>query len=385
MYGASFLAGSFGRASRDLVRILFLNWRDIQSPKAGGAELLTHEIAKRLAIKHEVAWFSSRANGQSSEELIDGVRVVRRGSEATTRLLAPAFARRANWDVVVEEINTLPYFAHMWSAVPSVLFIPQLAREVWWYEAPKPIAWAGWAAEPLYLSAYRRIHGITISDSTLSDLRRLGMRAPIDVVPMGVSTPALAELPAKEPRAALVAVGRLVRSKRFDHAIRVLSNLRVSHGSARLTIIGEGRERTNLERLTERLGLADAVRFTGRVDEETKVELMQHAGVLIACAVREGWGLTTTEAARLGTPAVAYDVPGLRDSVIDEKTGLLTAPSPEALAQAIRRILDDRPFYDALRTVAWESWRDVSWDRTAESFERVLLSTVSRDGVSVRG
>lgn len=359
------------------MRVLLLNWRDIRSPRAGGAELLTHEIAKRLATAHEVTWFTSRSAEQPPEEEIDGVRVVRRGSEFTTRFFAPRFARRAKWDVVVEEINTLPYFAHAWGVSPSVLFIPQLAREVWWYEAPKAVAWAGWAAEPLYLAAYRRVRGITISASTCADLRRLGLRASIDVVPIGVSTPALSELTAKTPRSSLVAVGRLVPSKRFDHAIRALAKLRESHSAARLTIIGEGRERTSLERLAGRLGVGDAVRLAGRVSEDEKVQVLREADVLVACAVREGWGLTTTEAARLGTPAVTYDVPGLRDSVIDDQTGLLTEPTPEALAAGVRRLLDDRRRYDALRKAAWERWRHVSWDLTAESFERSLLSTIS--------
>jgi glycosyltransferase involved in cell wall biosynthesis len=369
------------------VQILLLNWRDIRSPRAGGAEVLTHEIARRLAARHGVTWFTSRAEGQPGEEEIDGVRVVRRGSEATTRLFAPSFARGVSWDVVVEEINTLPYFAHMWSSAPAVLFIPQLAREVWWYEAPKVIAWLGWAAEPVYLAAYRRVNAITISESTCTDLRRFGLRRRIDVLPMAASTPALPALPElapSEPRGELVAVGRLVPSKRFDHAIRALVKLRESHGSARLTIIGEGRERINLEHLAERLSLGEAVHFPGRVTEETKADLLERADVLVACAVREGWGLTTTEAARVGTPAVAYDVPGLRDSIVDGKTGLLTRPTPLALAEGVKRLLDDRSYYDSLRTAAWQRWRDVSWDRTAASFERALLSAVPPEATALR-
>ena len=358
------------------MQILFLNWRDIRSPKAGGAEMFTHEIAKRLVARHEVTWFTSRAHAQPREEEIDGVRIVRRGSETTTRLFAPAFARRASWDVVVEEMNTLPYFAHVWSSAPTVLFIPQLAREVWWYEAPKVLAWLGWSAEPLYLAAYRNVRAITISDSTSTDLRRFGLRERIDVLPVAVSTPALGELDPKQPGGELVAVGRLVSSKRFDHAIHALAKLRESHAAARLTIIGEGAERTNLEDLAERLGLEKVVRFTGRVSEAEKVALLQQADVLVACAVREGWGLTTTEAARLGTPAVGYDVSGLRDSIVDGETGLLTRTTPVDLAEAVSRLLDDRPRYDSLRLSAWQRWRDVSWDKTAASFEHALLSGV---------
>jgi glycosyltransferase involved in cell wall biosynthesis len=362
------------------VKILILNWRDIRSPGAGGAEVLTHEIARRLAARHAVTWITSRADGQQAEEEIDGVRIVRRGSEATTRIFAPGLARRDRWDVVVEEINTLPYFAPAWSSAPVVLFMPQLAREVWWYEAPRALAWPGWAAEPLYLRAYRGVNAVTISDSTCTDLRRLGLRGQIDVVPMAVSTPAVSELAPKEPTGKLVAVGRLVPSKRFDHAIRALADLRESHGSARLTIVGDGPERANLEHLARELGLSEAVRFTGRVPDETKAGLLEQADVLVACAVREGWGLTTTEAARLGTPAVGYDVPGLRDSIVDGRTGLLTKPSPSSLAQGVRRLLDDRDLYRSLRAAGWAHVRDLTWDRTTASFERALLSAVSTDG-----
>jgi glycosyltransferase involved in cell wall biosynthesis len=329
-----------------------------------------------------VTWFASRVAGQPDEEEIDGVRVVRRGSEVTTRLFAPAFARSARPDILVEEINTLPYFSPVWARVPTVLFIPQLAREVWWYEAPKMLAWLGWLAEPAYLAAYRGVSAITISHSTERELRGLGVRKSIEVLPMAVSTPALDELPPKEPAGQLVAVGRLVPSKRFDHAIRALSALQEVHPSARLTIIGDGRERTNLEGLAARLRLGEAVRFAGRVTDETKVDLLKRADVLVTCAVREGWGLTTTEAARVGTPAVAYDVPGLRDSVVDGITGVLTPPSPAALADGIRRLLDDRDQYTRLRVAAWERWRDASWDETATSFERALVSAGSYDAAA---
>ncbi len=110
------------------MKLLILNWRDLRSPRAGGAELLTHEIAKRLVVRgHEVTWFTSRPDGLAAEEEIDGVRIVRRGSELTTRLHAPSFARRGTFDVVVEQINTLPYFAPLWSRAPTRR-APQSAR-----------------------------------------------------------------------------------------------------------------------------------------------------------------------------------------------------------------------------------------------------------------
>ena len=356
------------------MRILILNWRDIRSPKAGGAEALTHEVARRLAERHEVTWFTSQPQGQAETEEVEGVEIVRRGSELTTRLFAPRFGRRRRWDVVIEEINTLPYFAPQWSRAPVVLFSPQLAREVWWYEAPRVLAPIGWMTEPLYLKAYRRVDAITISPSTANDLRGLGLRKRIDILPMAVSTPALPALPPKKVTGKLVAVGRLVRSKRFDHAIQALAQVQVSVPNADLTIIGEGDEKQNLSRLARDLGLADSVTLTGRVTEAKKAQLLEESDVLIACSVREGWGLTPTEAARLGTPAVGYDVAGLRDSIIHGRTGLLSDEIPRSLAAAIIRLLQDNGTYDSLRRQAWEEWKDLSWERTAESFEQFLAA-----------
>jgi glycosyltransferase involved in cell wall biosynthesis len=358
------------------VRILILNWRDPRSPRAGGAETLTHEVARRLAAHHEVVWFTSRPPGLPAEEVVDDVRVVRHGSEVTTRLFAPRFARAADWDVVVEEVNTLPYLAPLWARSPTVLFIQQLAREVWWYESPRLLAPLGYAIEPAFMAAYRSVAAVTISASTRDDLRRLGIRAPIHIIPIAVSTPLLCELPPKEISGQLVAVGRLVPSKRFDHAVRALAEVRRAVESATLTIVGDGPERDGLNHLSEEVGLRDAVHLMGRVPEREKVEILRRSDLLVACSAREGWGLTVTEAARLGTPSVAYDVPGLRDSIVNGRTGVLTGPSPTALAQAVTQVLQSPVQYTQLRERAWRQWRELSWDRTAAAFERALYDSI---------
>jgi glycosyltransferase involved in cell wall biosynthesis len=355
------------------MRILILNWRDPRSPRGGGAELLTHEVAQRLVVRgHEVTWFSSRPDGLPAEETVDGVRIVRRGSELTTRWFAPAFARRLQPDLIVDEVNTIPYFAPQWSRVPVLFWINQLAREVWWHEAPKPLAALGYASEPLYLQAYRSTPTVTISESTRDDLLRLGSHARIDVMPMAVNTEPLAELPSKRLEGHLLAIGRLAPSKRYDHAIRALAELRRTHPAATLTIIGDGPERERLESLARELGIADAVALTGRVDEAEKTRLLTDSDVLVGTSAREGWGLTVTEAAVRGTPAVVYDVPGFRDSVVDGRTGLLAGETPRSLVHAIRPILDDRVLYDRLRAGARRQARMLDWDRTADAFEAAV-------------
>src|SRR5262249_28984955 len=176
-------------------------------------------------------------------------------------------------------------------------------------------------------------------------LRRSGIGPRIAALPLAVDTPAVEELHAKDRDGRLVAVGRLTPSKRYDDAIRALAILRRSVPSATLTIAGEGRDRTRLEQLAAELGLEPAVAFPGRSSEVEKNALLTAADVLVGCSVREGWGLTVTEAARRGTPSVAYDIPGFRDSIADGATGLLTAAHPAALAASVARMLGDAGLY----------------------------------------
>lgn len=352
------------------MRLLLLNWRDIASPRAGGAELLTHEVAKRLVVRgHDVTWFTSRPPGAAASEEIDGVQIVRRGSELTTRLFAPSFARGRTFHLIVEQINTLPYFAPLWSRAPTVVHVNQLAREVWWYEAPKALAAIGYLVEPLYLQAYRRTPAITISASTAADLRRVGLRGRIDVIPMAVNTEPVEVLPPKRLEGHLVAIGRLAPSKRYDHAIDALALLQQTHPHATLTIVGHGREQAALEERARSLGVGEAVRLTGSLDESEKTELLTAADLLVGTSAREGWGLTVTEAALRGTPAVVYDVPGFRDSVLHERTGMVVRQEPASLAAAARRLLEDPTRYEQVRARAFANAATLSWEKTADAFE----------------
>ena len=360
-------------AVKALMRILLLNWRDIRSERGGGAERVTHEVARGLVERgHDVTWLSSRSDDQHLDEVIDGVRVIRRGSELTTRFFAPQTARRVRPDVVLEEINTLPYLSPLWSNAPVLLYMNQLARAVWWYEAPLVVATVGYVAEPLYLRAYRRCDAVTISASSRDDLRRVGIGGTISIAPMVADVERVAVLDAKSRVGALVAVGRLTPSKRYNHAIAALARLRMRYPSATLTLIGDGRSRRALEHAADAAGVADAVHFAGRVSEAEKAAILAASDVLVGTSVREGWGLTVSEAAARGTPSVVYDIPGFRDSVIDGRTGLLVPAHPQALADGIARLLDDSELYDRLRTEAWRRSESPSPRGTIDSFEQAL-------------
>lgn len=368
------------------MRLLLLNWRCPSNPRAGGAERLTLRIAEHLVRwGHTVTWFAAAFPGAPAQERLNGVSIVRAGGQATVHLRAYAWFRRhgrGQFDVVVDEINTIPFFAHLYAGLPTVAFVMQLAREVWWYEAPWPLALAGYLAEPVYLRAYRRQPVITISASSAASLRAQGLRGPMAVIPMATdfdAEPVLPALDTKEAEWTLVSLGRVVASKRVDHLLRALPHLRQLGYPARLWVVGPvtPQDQARLARLAARLGVGQAVTFWGRVDETQKRALLRQAHVLAACSVREGWGLMVTEANLVGTPAVVYAVPGLRDSTRHGETGLVTPPNPIALAQGIAQLLSDPQLYARVRRAAWERARDLNWSATAQHFLKAIEGVLS--------
>ncbi len=329
------LAGRLAAGER--LRILVCNWRDLAHPRAGGAEVYTHRVARAwVAAGHEVTWFCAAAPGRPSFEEVDGIRIVRRGGALTVYREARRYYRRigaGRFDLLVDEVNTRPFGAAQWAGTtPVVALAHQVAKEVWFHELPWPLAVLGrYFLEPIWLRRLRRVPVLTVSDSSAASLAAFGL-TDVAVVPEGVDP---VERPAveREPVPTVVWVGRLSPNKRPDHAVEAFRRLRASLPDARLWLIGSGPMEEAL-----RAALPPGATLLGRVSEVEKRERLARAHCLIATSVREGWGLTVTEAAQVGTPAVAYDVAGLRDSVA-ASGGVLIPPSPNALADALAACL----------------------------------------------
>jgi glycosyltransferase involved in cell wall biosynthesis len=326
-----------------------------------------------------VEWFSSSFGGAPDEETIEGVRIVRAGRQWTVHLAALRRYRgrlSQHFDIVVDEVNTIPFFTPLWADVPTVMFIHQLAREVWWYETTMPLSAIGFIAEPLYLRCYREIPVITVSASTRDDLRRLGFRGSITIVPEGIER--IESLGAvKRKDACFLYVGRLAPSKRIGDILLALAQFRRATGRGTLWIVGSGSERyrRSLMQTAQRLGIAESVAFFGRVSTKEKHRLMAEAHALVVTSVREGWGLVVTEASACGTPAIVYDVPGLRDSVRNESTGLVVPPQPHHLADAMMRLTADSALHARLADEGRRLSQTFSFDESARLVGQTLKGT----------
>jgi glycosyltransferase involved in cell wall biosynthesis len=257
------------------------------------------------------------------------------------------------------------------------MLIHQLAREVWWYESPFPMSLLGYAAEPVYLRAYRKSPVFTVSQSTQTDLRNLGFSGPITIVPEGLEqiTPAAYE---RASTPTFLYVGRMSRSKRVNEVIRAFAMFVASTGTGQLWLIGDGAKSLvgRLANQAEHLGVTGRVRFFGKLSRNEKHRYMAEANAVVLASVREGWGLAVAEASAFGTPAIVYRVPGLRDAVEPEVTGLVVEPSPEAMAEGMKRIAYDPVLYECLSKQARARSSQFSFDLSADTIRKTMMSAI---------
>lgn len=347
------------------MRVLIFNWKDLKHPAAGGAELFIHEVAKRwVEWGHQVTLFCAAVPDQPERDNENGIRIVRRGSRFTVYREARKYYKaegRGNFDVVLDAVNTRPFLAPKFvKDIPVVALIHQLAREIWHYEFPPPLAWLGrYVFEPLWLRVYRRVTVLAVSESTRTDLESLGLMR-VTVVPEGLTIPPDLNTPLKEQSPTLIFVGRLARNKRPHDAIAAFDIVRQRFPEAKLWVVGSGYLADEL-----RMAPSDGVTYFGKVTQREKFDLLARAHILLAPSVREGWGLTVTEAGIVGTPAIGYNVPGLRDSIKDWETGVIVPENPNDMAQAAVRLLMDPDLATRLADGARRFSHSLDWSVTA--------------------
>ncbi len=346
------------------MRILLLNRRDIANPAGGGAEIYTHEIARGLAERYqcEVVVFASRFKGSASGEVINGVRYVRQGNEVTVHLWGFLYAvrNRKKFDRIVDEFNGIGFFTFLFSN--SVLLIHQLYREFWTTELG-PLGKLPFFLEPIILKLYKNKKAITVSHSTKEDLEHLGFKD-VSIVMNAVRHVPVSTSIKKNSKPTLVFLGRLKSTKKPEDAIEIFKKVKEKIPAVRLWIVGRGPEEKKLKIIAKGL---DNITFWGWADEEKKMSLLGQSHVLLVPSVREGFGINVIEAASVGTPAIGYDVHGLRDSIRHGETGYLV-DSIEDAASRIIDLLNDSVRYEKMSNNCLYYSKEFNWDKRLIEF-----------------
>jgi len=358
------------------VRILLVNWNDRENPQAGGAEIHLHELFGRIAFwGHQVHLIASGWPRCIPDTMVDGIQVTRIGGRHSFARRARGAVRRAlreqRFDVVVEDINKLPLFLPTLTALPFVAIVPHLFGTTAFAEASPPMAAVVWAAELPIPWVYRHAAFHAISESTRDDLVRRGVAADrVVVIHPGVDSKAYQPDPAtpRAPHPTFLYLGRLKRYKGVEFALRALAIARAARADIALDICGQGDDRPRLERLATELGLTGAARFLGFVPEEEKKRLLRESWAVVFPSPKEGWGITNVEAAACGTPALASDSPGLRESVQNGVTGYLVPHGDaQALADRMLALARDPGSVERLGRAARTFAESLSWDTAARA------------------
>lgn len=365
------------------MHVLILNWRDPENPKAGGAEYVTMEHAKAwVRAGHRVTWFTSLYSGATHHETRDGIEIARHGNEHTVHILAPFFYLfGGKFDIVIDEIHGIPFFTPLYVRGPKIAFIHEVAMEIWDFMFPIPMNYFGKLIERFAFFSYRTTSFWTDAPSTVEELIAMGIpKNQCIAIACPITNKPVSRIPIKKDPIFL-SVNRMVPMKRIEDTIRAFARIKKGLKRAKLWVVGFGDKDYihSLHALVYHLGIESSVRFFGWVSEEKKITLMRHAYLLFHTSIKEGWGLAVLEAGSQGTPAVVYNVAGLRDVVISGKSGVvLQENSPHALAKAALDLYKNKKFYRKLQIGAKIYAASFHWDDVTKESIRLLESVAKK-------
>jgi len=370
------------------MRVLWITWKDYMHPEAGGAEVVAYHLITRMIKEgHDVTMLTCGYKDAPAAEDRDGLHIIRVGTSRYFHpLQALAYYRkhlRNKFDVLIEEVNgAAPYFSVFFEhKAKKYMLYHQLARKNWLYEVPKPLSYLGyWLLAPgaSRLASLAKTDVITVSDSTRNVLAEHGFKPErISIISEGLANEPVASLDGiqKYSQPTILSFGAMRAMKRTIDHIKAFEIAKKQIPDLQLKIAGGGAKSAYGKQVLQFAAespYAGDITYLGRISDEEKLEVMQRSHITLQTAVEEGWGLTITEAASQGTPAVAYDVDGLRDSVKHKVTGIITDTNPEALAEGIVTILKNQSVYKTLRQAGWEWSKDITFDRSYQDFKQIV-------------
>jgi glycosyltransferase involved in cell wall biosynthesis len=367
------------------MKILWFTWKDHLHPFSGGAESVDKHLAQKLASDgHELIMITGGYENCEKEEIINGYKIIRVGNLFTVYYEAFRYYKKhlSNWpDLIIEEINTIPFMTQWYAKQKRVLLIYQLCRKIWFYQLPLPFSLIGYLLEPIYLFFLRKNKALTESQSTKDDLQIYGFKEKnINVFPICIDIKPLSSINNKQTFQyfTILSLGAIRNMKRtldqikaFEFAKKEIPELKMK--VAGLPIGSYGKK--VLEYITNSPFKKD-IEYIGKVSIQEKIDLMKKSHLILVTSVKEGWGLIVTEAGSQGTPAIVYNVDGLRDSVDDRETGVIlnSKNKPEELAKKIIELHKDKKMYLKLSEKTLENSKKYTLTTMFEEFKKNILS-----------
>jgi glycosyltransferase involved in cell wall biosynthesis/O-antigen/teichoic acid export membrane protein len=355
------------------LRILVFNWRDLRHRWAGGAEVYVHELARRwVSMGHEVTVFCGSDGKSPRHDLLDGVNIIRRGGfyfYFFWAILYYLLRFRGKYDVIIDCENGLPFFTPMfaWDVKNKFLLIHHVHQEIFRVGLRPPFSWLAMFLERKVMPlVYRNTNVITVSPSSKADILdyHFTNKEP-EIIYNGVDL-TVCKPGEKSKNPLILYLGRLKDIKSLPVFIQAAKLVLEKIPKAEFVIAGDGPDRKRLELLVGGLGLKEKITFTGKVSEEEKISLYQKAWVFVNPSLMEGWGITTIEANACGTPVVASNVAGLRDSVYNPHSGFLVPyGQPAEFAEKIILIVNNGRLRGRMSREALAWAKKFDWEKSA--------------------
>lgn len=364
------------------MNILILNWRDPEHPLSGGAEEVLYYYSQHWIKKGaKVTWFASSFDKAKESELVNGIHIIRKGSHFTVAIWAFIYFLQGKFrtiDIVLDCFHFVPYFSklYFWRK-PVVALIHEVAGKIWFQNIFLPVAVIGYLLEPFFLYLYRNNQIITGSQSAKKDLIEHFVKSDrITIVHHGFTNLKTKKEYGKEKSNTIIFLGRLSKDKGIEDALLAFSILAKKDKKATFWIAGKAESKEYMKRLSKivhSLQIKNRCVFFDYVTQEKKFELLAKAWVLVHPSIKEGWGLNVIEANSVGTPAVGYNVAGLKDSIVNGKTGLLVDPNVVSLAEGLSSIIGNKEKYDDISRKAIEWSKNFTWEKAGEQSFAVLI------------
>lgn len=363
------------------MNILILNWRDIKNEWAGGGEVYVFELAKRwVKMGHKVSLFSGQdiRSKLPEEETIDGIKIYRKGGIYSLYFWAFWYylkKLRKECDIVIDVQNGMPFFSTIYSRKPKVSIAYHIHGKQFFIEFPFPLNIIGYLIERYFFPIfYFKIKIIAISKTTSDGLIKIGFnKKNISIVYCGIKDKKinLNNEIKKFKNPTILYLGRIKKYKRVDMLVKIMPEIIKNNPKARLIIAGWGTEASGLTDMVMRNSFRRRIDILGPVTESEKNKLLSRSWVFVNPSIGEGWSIAVMESNMHGTPAVAFNVPGLSESIVHGKTGLL-AWDKKDMIEKISKILNDKEYRKKISENAAKWANSFSWDKAAKQSEALL-------------
>ena len=351
---------------------------------AGGSELYIHELAKRWAKKHKVILFCAQDPDKSlkDEEIIDKVRVIRRGGRYSVYFFAVYYYFRYlknQIDFVVDVENGIPFFTPLYVRKKKLSIVYHVHGKQFFYELLFPLSTIGFCLEKyIFPVLYRNIQVLAISKTTRRELIKIGFnKQNIHLVFPGLSNVRKGGRLIKYKKPTILYLGRIKRYKRVNLLVDVFQKVNKINPKVRLIIAGWGSEAPFISDFVMKNKLRKSIDILGPVSEREKAELYTKSWIFINPSLHEGWGISVIEANAYRTPAIGFRVPGLSDSIVNNKTGYLCLDEKDMVRKILYIIENDKIRTElSVNALAWSKKFD--WDLSASQGQALIEKIASK-------